>query len=72
MWVTGYLKILASYLFLLQVVNLQCFCSHSFVSKPHLGNVELALGMPLNRATEYRPVPTERRGKFKQIIKQEC
>jgi len=36
MWVTGYLKILASYLFLLQVVNLQCFCSPSFVSKASL------------------------------------
>jgi hypothetical protein len=36
MWVTGYLKILASYLFLLQAVNLQRFCNPSFVAKASL------------------------------------
>jgi len=44
MWVTGYLKILASYLFLLQVVNLQCFCSPSFVSKAALRQRRIRIG----------------------------
>jgi len=47
MWVTGYFKNLASYLYLLQVVNLQCFCSPSFVSKASLRQRRIRIGYAL-------------------------